>query len=131
MSLSKDAILTAEDLETRVVDVPEWGGKVNIKALSGIQRNAFEQSMIRMNGDDATPNLGNYQAKLVARCLVDDNGEPLFASAEEITELGAKSAQVLGRLFEIASEMSGLSEKDVEKLAGNSDAAQSGASTSS
>lgn len=129
MALSKDQILGADDMETRIEDVPEWGGKVNIRSLSGTERNAYEQSCIRFNGDNAVPNLANLHAKLLARCMVDDDGERLFSDAD-IMELGKKSSQVLNRLFDVASDMSGLNEKDVKNLAGNSEAAQSGDSTS-
>ena len=43
---------------------------------------------------------------------------------------GLKSAAALDRLFDKARHLSGLDEGDVEELAGNSDAAQSGDSTS-
>lgn len=129
MALSKDQIVAASDRDTKTVEVPEWGGEVVLRTMSGTERNAYEQSLIRYQGDNVTPNMANIHAKLLAKCIVDDNNGRLFTDAE-IHELGAKSAGVLARLFDAASEMNGLNERDVKKLAGNSEAAQSGDSTS-
>lgn len=129
MPLSKDQIVAAEDREVRSVPVPEWGGEVLLKTMTGTDRNAYENSLIRMQGDVAVPNMANASAKLLARCLVDEDGERLFSEAE-IHELGQKSASVLSRLSEVAQEMNGLTEQAVEEAEGNSEAALSGSSTS-
>ncbi|MGH8867817.1 MAG: hypothetical protein ACRDYU_07460 [Actinomycetes bacterium] len=135
MSLSKDQILSADDLDVRKEEVPEWGGTVLVKALSGKERDAYEASVVQMRQDargnqTTVPDMRNVRAKLVARALVDEDGTRLFAD-QDINALGAKSARVLDRLFDVAAEMSGLSEQDVEKLAGNSEAVPSDGSTSS
>lgn len=130
MALTAQQILDATDIETREIDVPEWGGTVLVKGLSGAERDAYEAS-VRQFDNDGNPhmNLANARARLVARALVDDEGTRLFTD-KQAGELGRKSAVVLERLFQAASEMSGLSESDVEEMAGNSDAAPSGDSPS-
>ena len=45
--LSKTAILTANDLQTEDVEVPEWGGAVRVRSFTGRERDAFESSMVR------------------------------------------------------------------------------------
>lgn len=123
--LNRDQILTADDLPTEDVEVPEWGGTVRLRALTGTERDAFEVSV----AGDGKKNLSNLRARLVALSVVDDKGERLFTDAD-VKKLGLKSAAALDRLFDKARHLSGLDEDDVEELAGNSDAAQSGASTS-
>lgn len=130
MALSRDQILEAKDLETREVEVPEWGGTVLVRALSGTDRDAYEASLVQMRGNKSVPQLGNIRAKLVARAIVDEDGNRLFTDAD-IKVLGQKSAAALSRVFTVAAEMSGLNDADIEEIEGNSDAAQSGASTSS
>ena len=39
--LSRDAILQREDIKTEDVEVPEWGGTVRVRGMSGVQRDAF------------------------------------------------------------------------------------------
>lgn len=127
--LSKAAILAAEDLPYREVDVPEWGGTVRLRTMSGTERDAWEASMVQQNGKVRKVNTANIRAKLLALALVDEEGARLFDDAD-IRLLGAKSAKVMDRLFDVARELNGLSEDDVEELAEGFGDAQSDASTS-
>lgn len=127
--LSKAAIIGAQDLTVKEVDVPEWGGSVNVRAMTGCERDQFESSLSVGEGKDRKQNLANIRAKLVGLCLVGADGERLFSDAE-VTVLGGKSAAALDRLFDVAQKLNGLSAADVEVLAKNSEADPSGASTS-
>ena len=40
--LTRDEILESEDLATETVSVPEWGGSVIVRALTGTERDAYE-----------------------------------------------------------------------------------------
>ena len=42
MLLTKDAILQAQDSKLEKLEVPEWGGHVFIKSMSGTERDNFE-----------------------------------------------------------------------------------------
>ncbi len=45
MALSKDAILAAKDTKlSGEISVPEWGGSVYVKTLTGTERDAFEDA---------------------------------------------------------------------------------------
>ena len=130
MLLSKDDILKADDIETREVPVPEWGGTVRVRALSGKDRDAYEAScMQERSKGQMVRNLANVRAKLVVRSIIDADGNRIFADTDA-NALGAKSAAALDRVFAVAAELSRLSEEDVDELAGNSGAVQSGGSTS-
>jgi hypothetical protein len=121
MTLSADAILAADDIVTETVDCPEWGGKVRVKAMTGAERDAFEQS-IRRNGEiDVT----NARAKLLVRVLVNENGTRIF-SERHAPELGKKSSLVLNRLYEVAARLSGMSDEDEAAMEGNSETAPTG-----
>lgn len=121
--LGKDQILSAEDLNRELVEVPEWGGSVYVQAMSGVERDAYEASIIEIN-EDAKGNvttkrrMENLRAKMVARCMVGEDGERLFDESE-IEALGAKSAKALDRVFSVAQKLNGVSDKDLEELAGN------------
>jgi hypothetical protein len=129
--LNKAAILAADDLTYRDVEVPEWGGTVRVRALSGTDRDAYEAMMIdarQQKGAAVSPKLHNFRSKLVVRAIVDSNGERLFTDTDA-RELGAKSGAVIDRLFDIAAELSGMDKKAVERAEGNSDAEANGSST--
>ena len=119
--LSREDILKVDDLEVRDVDVPEWGGTVRVRALSGTDRDAYDASRMERREDGTfVATLENSRAKLVARSVVDDNGVLLFSDVDVVA---------LGRVFELAAELSGLASGD--EVAGNSEAATSGDSGSS
>jgi hypothetical protein len=129
-ALSKDQILSANDADFELVDVPEWGGKVRVKTLTGDERDAYEQSLIDQRGNVLGPKLAGAQARLVALTAVDDDGKRLFADAD-VKALGAKSAQALNRVFEVSMRLSRLTQQDVEALVGNSNGTQDESSTAS
>jgi hypothetical protein len=120
MILNRDAILQADDLGRELVDVPEWGGSVYVRAMTGNERDAFEESILdmRSKGKDTRVVMANIRAKLCARCIVGEEGERLFTDAD-IDVLGAKSARALDRVFEAAQRLCGMRETDVAELAGN------------
>jgi len=116
--LSRDDILKAEDLTTEEVDVPEWGGSVLVRGMSGRERDDFEASIAVRHGGQMVQNLVNVRAKIVARCIIADDGARMFTDAD-VAALGEKSAAALDRVFAVASRLSGLGEGDVEELTGN------------
>ena len=122
--LDRKAILEVDDTQTEEVEVPEWGGKVLIKGLSGAERDSYEQSMVQGKGKNARMNMKNARAKLVALTTVvpDEEGgyERVFKSKGDVKRLGKKSGKALERVFSKARKLSGLTKEDMEELAGNS-----------
>lgn len=113
--LDAGSILGADDLEYEVVEVPEWRGRVRVRALTGEARDAFEESLQVGRGKQQKTSLANFRAKLVARTLCDAEGNLLFTE-KDIRVLGQKSAAALARVAEVASRLSGLSKADVEDM---------------
>jgi hypothetical protein len=116
--LSRDAILAADDIQVEDVEVPEWGGIVRVRGLSGTERDAFEAASLQGRGKNVQVNLRNLRARLVQKAVVDERGELLFRPVD-VEQLGRKSAAALQRLFEPAARLSGLTEDDMEELAKN------------
>jgi len=127
--LSREAILAANDLPTEDVEVPEWGGAVRVRTLTGAQRDAFEAEIVTTNGRKVERNTYNIRAKLVAAAVVGEDGKLLFSRAD-VEALGAKSAAALDRVFDAASRLSGISDEDVQELAENLDGTPAGDSAS-
>ena len=127
--LTRDEILQVQDLPTEQVHVPEWGGDVLVRALTGAERDRFEQSIVEQRGKSTRMNLQNIRAKLVALTVVDEQGNRIFKD-EDVKWLGNKSAAALDRIFEVAQRLSGLRDEDVEELAKNSESDLSDDSTS-
>jgi hypothetical protein len=113
MALNKDQILSAKDWTSELVAVPEWGGDVHIRAMSGAARDAFQSAI---NGQERE--LGKFEASLLAMTLADENGELLFTQ-EEVEALRAKSAAVLDKLADAAMRINGMRKDSQEEAAKN------------
>lgn len=113
--LSKDAILNADDRSTVDIDVPEWGGSVRLQVMSAQQRDDYEQALFHSKKGER---LRNVRASLVAFCVVDDDGNAMFA-AEDVEALGRKSAAAVNRLFEAAQKLNKMTDDDLEESKGN------------
>lgn len=126
--LNRESIRNADDIKFEDVTVPEWGGAVRVRALSGTERDKFEAAIV---GDRKSRSLklDNLRARLVAMSIVDENNQRIFSDAD-IPWLGKKSAAALQRVYAVCQRLSGLSDAEAEELAGNSDAAPSGDFTS-
>ena len=119
MILDKNAIFALQsDLGLKTVEVPEWGGSVNIRGLRGIERDSFETSMWAGEGKDKKSNLANLRARLLVRCIVDEKGARVFED-DDAAELGLRSGAVLDRLYDIAAALSGIGPQAVEAAAKN------------
>lgn len=113
--LDRFSILSASDLKTQDVDVPEWGGTVRIRSLTGTARNAFGLSLL---GPDGKPSAAGYNVKLVAVSVVGEDGQPLF-TLDDVQALGEKSAAALARVAEAADKLNLLTADAVETAKGN------------
>lgn len=117
MLLGKDQILAAEDLVSRDVEVPEWGGTVRVRMMTGGERDAFEASLWEREGEETVYKREHFRAKLLSRCIVDDKGARVF-SDKDIERLSGKSAKALNRLFDVAQEINAISKEardDIKK----------------
>jgi hypothetical protein len=117
--LGREKILGADDLASEDVAVPEWGGVVRVRCMTGAERDRFEESIVDQRGKKTRVDMGNIRAKLVAATVVDEEGARIF-SDRDVEALGKKSAAALNRVFEVAQRLSGITDDDVEELAKNS-----------
>ncbi len=116
--LGRNEILESDDLGTEEVEVPEWGGIVIVRALAGVERDAYESEIFTASPiPGAAPefNLQNLRAKLASRTMVDPDGKRLFSDADVIS-LGLKSAAALDRVFSVAQRLSRLTNQDIKEL---------------
>lgn len=114
--LGRDAILSARDLKTEVVHVPEWGGDVIVSTMTGLARDAWEQSLI---GDGKGKfDMANISARLLAHCAVDDKGNRLF-NEKDAEALGKRSAKALKRCVRVIQKLNGITDDDMEEAKGN------------
>ena len=110
--LTKEAILQSKDYQDEVINVPEWGGSVRLKTMSGVERDMFEtEAMKRKKGDKIE--LKGLKSFLLMLTLVNDKGERLFAEAD-IDELNKKSGAVIDTLFVKCQDLNKLTQGSLE-----------------
>lgn len=135
--LSKDDILSADDLARETVDVPEWGGSVLVGEMNGIDRMAFEEAMMNdpvlyPDGaeEDAAPKMTargllRWRVLMVIYSAINDDGSRIF-DIGNIDALEKKSREALYRLAEAADRLNVFTQKAVEERIKNSSAALNG-----
>lgn len=115
--LNRDAILSCNDITTRNVHVPEWGGDVRIKMLTGAEREQLESRIQAFNNN----RVGKKQAVraiAVVMSAVSEDLQPLFTDAD-VEPLAQKSGAALDRIFEGVLSLNAMSKKDAADLEKN------------
>lgn len=125
--LTADDILQADDLPREAVPVPEWGGRLWVRAMTGQERDEYEMALFQ--AQQAGTGL-NMRARLVAMTAVNADGERLFTHETQVEKLGRKSGVALDRVFEVAQRMCATGPKALQAAAGNSAGASGDAPSS-
>jgi hypothetical protein len=120
MLLSKSEILGAEDLKHEDVHVPQWGGSVRIRMMTGAERDEFRSSV----SDEGCVAVGTFAAALLAATCIDEAGIRLFTMGD-MAALQAKSATSLDGPAAVAIRLNGLSVTAVEDAEKNLSSTQS------
>jgi len=115
--LTKEQILAADDLKTETVDVPEWGGQVQVGTLSAAERDKFDAIVAGQTRGGKT-DMAGLRLHLVALVLRGSDGQPLFG-ANDMKALEKKSAAAIQRVFEVAARLNGLGAVAAEDARGN------------
>jgi len=117
--LTKDDILSANDIYKEEIDVPEWGGTVFVKTLSGEERDKLEASIISFgpSGQARGMRTDKLRSTLAVLGICDKDGNPIFAE-KDIPALAKKSASALDRVVVAIQRLAGMSPADVDSLIG-------------
>lgn len=114
--LSADSILSVNDIKMESIDVPEWGGRVCVRSLSGIDRDTWE---VYAQAEFQKVNKPvNMRAKLASLCLCDSEGNRIFTDAQ-VNKLAEKSAKALDRVYEAAISVNALSGEEIDAIEKN------------
>ena len=120
--LSRDTILNAEDLKSEDIDVPEWGGKMRLREMTGADREEYAEAV--------SGRASHYREALIAFSAIDAQGNRVF-TIEDVEALSRKSDRAIQRLAEAATRLSGIGRAAVEDARKNSSPEPSADSVSS
>lgn len=100
-------VLGAQDVTFETVRVPEWGGSVRVRSLTGAERD----KIVRADKPDGPA----FYARVIAASLVDDEGENIGLDAGVPRQLAAKNAGALLRVWRVCQRLSGMGDNAVEE----------------
>lgn len=126
MLLSAQQILGAS-FKYKDVPVPEWGGDVRVRVMSGLAREKFE----RIQSDSLKNNqkIDNLRERIMIATVCDEQGNMLLGE-EHIEVLSSKDWTSLDEVFRAALELNGMLSNSVDDAEKNSEAVQNGSSIS-
>jgi len=114
--LTADAIFSADDMDVAPVDVPEWGGKIYVRRLTGRERDEFEQLMTDRRQGRSAMKVQGVIAKMVILAACTSDGTKLFTSKDAEGKLNEKACSPLMRIFDAAMAVSGMRDDDIENI---------------
>ena len=82
--LNRDDILDANDIQIELVSVPEWGGDVFVKGMTGAERDRFEAGVISLDSKSEKVDMRDIRAKLCSETICDEAGKKLFNHKGEL-----------------------------------------------
>jgi hypothetical protein len=120
-------IFEADDGKSELVEVEEWGVKVEVRSMTG-KRRAF--MMTRFMGDGGLDTERLYPELLIATVYDPETGDMVFRP-EDADALNERNAAALERIAQVALRLSGMTEKAQDDLGKDSSPTPSDGSTSS
>lgn len=109
----RDQILAVQDIPTELVDVPEWGVKIEVRGMTGAERTRIM--------DKATASAGEmnlqmiYPEIVIATSFDPETGEQVFLP-EDQSILLSKSATALDRVAMVGMRLSGFTKESADEL---------------
>lgn len=104
----RDQIKAVQDRPQETVELPELGITLVVRGMSAAD--AMATALIPREAPDT------YIRELIARCVCDEAGAPVYASAAEAAELLDKSMPVVERVMAAVRRVNGLqTEADAKK----------------
>lgn len=118
--LNREAFLAMKAaVPVEKVDLPEMSGSVFVKGMTAKERSAFEKQFQTPSGKPNKVRLAEVRERIVVATVCDESKNLLFTEAD-IPVIGELPAAVVERLVSVAQRLCGMTNQDVESLAGNS-----------
>jgi hypothetical protein len=101
----RDRIRSTADVRSEIVEVEQWGVKVEVRSMTGRERAAYLQAATDENGDPDF--VAMFPAVVVATCFDPETGERVFQEGDE-SWLPDKAAAPLDQLARVGLRLSGI-----------------------
>lgn len=115
----RDQILAVQDIPSEVVDVPEWGVKIEVRGMTGAERTRI-MDKATSSGKDVNLQFV-YPEIVIATAFDPDTGKQIFVP-EDKDVLLSKSANALDRIAMVGMRLSGFTKEAADELGKDSSA---------
>jgi hypothetical protein len=111
VSKLSDIIRSADDRASEIIDVEEWGVKLEVRSMTGQQRSDMQQAWSQHEEQSAS----FLFSEIIKNCVFDpDSGESVFAESDLEWLLAEKSASVIDSVAQVCLQISGLGSDSVD-----------------
>ena len=107
----RDQILATQDIPSEIVDVPEWGVKVEVRGMTGAERTRIMDLAVDQKGGVNLQFV--YPEIVIATSFDQEKGEQIFGPQDRGALL-AKSATALDRLASVGMRLSGFTQESAD-----------------
>lgn len=112
MSSIRDRILTADDTQSELVEIPEWGVTLEVRSMSGAARASLMQMAMESGGN---VDITRVYPDLIVQTVFDpETGEQVFEEADKHAIM-AKNGALLDKVVEVATRISGFSDNAIDE----------------
>jgi hypothetical protein len=118
----RDQILAKQDIPSEMVEVPEWGVKVEVRGMTGAERTRIMDKATQTAGDVNLQFV--YPEIVIATAFDPESGEQVFKPSDRDALL-AKSATALDRIAGVGMRLSGFTAEAADTLGKDSSATDS------
>jgi len=109
----RDLILAKQDIPSEVVEVPEWGVKVEVRGMTGAERTRI---IDKATADGGAVNLQFIYPEIVIATSFDpETGEQIFQPKDRDILL-SKSASAIDRLALVGMRLSGFTKEAADEM---------------
>lgn len=103
-------------IERDQLHVPEFGGDVWVRGMSGKERDAFEEGLrIRRGRRAGQMDLRNFRSQLAVKVIVNEQGERIL-NDDDAAIFSRLPSGVLDRIISRCTELSGMSDEEADEL---------------
>jgi len=120
-NLTRETILSKKSLKRETVDIPEWGGAIIVRELTGQERARYEAGFTDQvagestNPQDRIKRFEDMRSKIVVLAAIHESGERIFKDGDAHA-LNDLSGMALDRAFSVIMRLSGYTREEQDRL---------------
>ncbi len=109
--LNRQQFLSADDKRYKIIELPDLGGEVKIRSMSGEDELEFEKFKV----DKVT---SEWVFWAICRYCVDENNSPMFTE-QDLEDIKKKSSASLKKIFEAILDLNIINDEKIREEAKN------------